>query len=846
MLSSSPFNKLSRNAKLVLTEAQKAAEFDGKNLRSDYLLLALVEIPGTLSHDILKEYSINLDQIKMLLSIDKTKQKNPGVIGDEAKDILRIAFRVAADYGHYSVDTEHILVGILSSETHEGYKLIKKVGIDPKQIKSQIQDIFSNITQMDQMITHQQNTPEFDKNELDHYEENSFDMPPMPGPPAPEMQQDGYSMPPLKTQSPPKKAIEVFATNLVEKAKKGEIDPVWGRDNEIARATQILLRKAKNNPVFIGEPGVGKTAIVEGLALRISQGKVPSPLIGKKIYQLDLGQMIAGTMYRGQFEDRLKKVISEIKKDKNIIIFIDELHTIVGAGSAEGSMDASNLLKPALAKGEIRMIGATTFDEYRKHLEKDAALERRLQTIKVLEPTVEETISILNGIKSAYEKHHKVKVDKSAIEAAARLSKKYINYRFLPDKAIDLIDEASAAKTLEKNTSEVRDKLNKIRHKIEELSAFKERLISEEKFEQAAKVRDEELKQLEIEKGMLDSETTGDEKITDRDIARLISEISGIPAGEILEDEIKKFMTIEKDLSSHIAGQKEAIGEIAKSLRRNRSGISSGDRPIGSFIFLGPSGVGKTEVARVLARHIYGSENALIKLDMSEFMERHNTALLVGAPPGYVGYEDAGKLTEAVRKNPYSVILFDEIEKAHPDVFNILLQLLDEGRLTDAKGRKVDFTHSVIIMTSNIGIEEYNKISKFGFIDGSDKAQDIKDKVKDDLKKVFKPELVNRIDRVIVFDPLTEDEFKIIAKIHLDKLKDKLKIKKISLSYDQKTIEKLSKLASDKVFGARPLIREIEHSISDEISSLIISGKIKEGDKVKIYERQGNIKIAKA
>ncbi len=841
MLSSSPFNKLTRNAKLILTEAQKAAEQDGKNLRSDYILLALVEVPGTLSHDILKEYSINLDQIKMLLSMDKSKLKNPGIVADEAKDILRIAFRVAADYGHYSVDTEHILLGLLSSESFSGYKLIQKVGIDPQQIKNQIQDIFANITQMDQMISHQQNASEIQKEEIDQLD-GHYDMPPMP-----EMPQEEYSMPPLKTsQAQNKKAIEVFAVNLIDKAKKGEIDPVWGREKEITRAIQILLRRTKNNPVFVGEPGVGKTAIVEGLALKIAEGNVPSPLLGKKVYQLDLGLMIAGTMYRGQFEDRLKKVIAEIKADKNIIIFIDELHTIVGAGSAEGSMDASNLLKPALAKGEIRMIGATTFDEYRKHLEKDAALERRLQTIKVSEPTVEETIGILNGIKSAYEKYHKLKVDKSAIEAAANLSKKFINYRFLPDKAIDLIDEAAAAKTLQRNTSAINSKLHKVRQKIEELSAFKERLISEEKFEAAAKVRDEETKQLELEKQILESEKTGDERITDRDIAKLISEITGIPSGELLEDEIKKFLTIEKDLSAHIAGQKEAIAEIAKALRRNRSGISSAERPIGSFIFLGPSGVGKTEVARILARHIYSNENALVKIDMSEFMERHNTSLLLGAPPGYVGYEDAGKLTESIRKNPYSVILFDEIEKAHPEVFNILLQLLDEGKLTDSKGRKVDFTHSIVIMTSNIGINEYNKIAKFGFFDGTSKDLEVKDKVKDDLKRIFKPELLNRIDRVIVFDPLTEKELKIIAKLQLEKLQTKLKVRKISLSWDDKALDYLANIKTDRVYGARPLIREIENTIADEISSLIISGKIKAGDKIKINERQGKIKISKA
>ena len=843
MLNNSPFNKLTRNAKLILTEAQKAAEADGRNLRSDYILLALVEIPGTLSHDILKEYSINLDQIKLLINIDKSPSKDVGIINDEAKDILRIAFRVAADYGHYTVDTEHLLIGVLSSDTFSSYKLIKKVGIDPEQIKSHIQDIFRNITEMDQMISHKQTSDEFEENaNAEQFDHDPFETPPMPQAP---FEQSEFSQPPLRTQTKPQKALEIFATNLVEKAKKGEIDPVWGREKEVSRAIQILLRRTKNNPVFIGEPGVGKTAIVEGLAARISKGEVPSALIGKKIMQLDLGLMIAGTMYRGQFEDRLKKVIAEVREDKNIILFVDELHTIVGAGSAEGSMDASNLLKPALAKGDVRLIGATTFEEYRKHLEKDTALERRLQTIKVQEPSVEETISILNGIKSAYEKHHKIKIDKSAIQAAAQLSKKYINYRFLPDKAIDLIDEASAAKTIEHDDGKLNEKLKKIHSRIEELSAFKERLISEEKFEQAAKVRDEELKQSELEKKIMLEEKTGDEKITDRDIAKLISEISGIPVGNLLEEEVKKFQTIDKDLSRHIAGQKESISEIAKALKRNRSGISSSTRPIGSFIFLGPSGVGKTEVARVLARHIYGSDSALVKIDMSEFMERHNTSRLLGAPPGYVGYDDAGKLTEAIRKNPYSVILFDEIEKAHPEVFNILLQMLDEGKLTDAKGRVVDFTHSIIIMTSNIGIEEYNKINKFGFTNEVSNALEIKDKVKESLKKIFLPEMLNRIDKLIVFNPLSVSDLETIAVLQLNQLKERLKGNKISLSYNIAVPKLLSQKKYDAVYGARPLIREIESSVSDEISQLIISAKIKANDSIKLTAEGGKIKIRK-
>ena len=836
MISNSPFNKLTRNAKLILTEAQKTAESDGRSLKSEYILLALVEVPGTLSHDILKEYSINLDQIKMLINLKNKEKNRKEPISDEAKDILRIAFRVAADFGHYSVDTEHLLVGVLSSDNFTSVELIKKVGIDPEQVKNQIRDIFTNISQMDQMISHQGQAGEIEQPSQELFEQ----APPLPPSPFTENE---FSPAPSKTANKNKKVLEYFATNLVEKAKKGEIDPVWGRDKEITRAIQILLRRTKNNPVFVGDPGVGKTAIVEGLAQKVAKGDVPRQLIGKKIYQLDLGLLIAGTMYRGQFEDRLKKVISEIKEDPRIIVFVDELHMIVGAGSAEGSLDAANLLKPSLAKGEIRLIGATTYDEYRKYLEKDSALERRLQIVKVNEPTVEETIGILNGIRQSYEKYHKVKIDKSAIEAAAKLSEKYISYRFLPDKAIDLVDEASAAKKLESNSSNLNVKLKKIKSRIEELSTLKENLISEEKFEQAAQVRDEELKQTELEKNILQNDKTGDEKITDYDIAKLISDITGIPTGNLLEEEIRKFQNIDKELSKHIAGQKEAILEITKALKRNRSGISSELRPIGSFIFLGPSGVGKTEVARVLARHIYGSDQSLIKIDMSEFMERHNTSRLLGAPPGYVGFEDAGKLTEAVRKNPYSVVLFDEIEKAHYEVFNILLQMLDEGTLTDAKGRVIDFSHCIIIMTSNIGIEEYNKISRFGFNDNANNESQVKDKIKDILGKIFRPEMINRIDKVIVFDPLNKNDLGKIAELQLELLKEKLSEKKIILKYNKQAIETLANKNYDRIFGARPLIREIEELISDQISNLIINAKIKANESIKISAKNGKIKI---
>jgi len=618
----------------------------------------------------------------------------------------------------------------------------------------------------------------------------------------------------------------------LRKPKKNELDPIVGRESEINRAIQILLRKRKNNPVFIGDPGVGKTAIVEGLAQKIADSDVPERLKKRKIYQLDMGLLVAGTMYRGQFEDRLKKVLSEVKEDKNIILFIDEVHSIVGTGSAEGSMDAANILKPALSKGEIRLIGATTFDDYRKFIEKDAALERRLQPIVVSEPTVEETTDILRGIRSVYEEHHQIKVDEEALASAVILSKKYIHDRFLPDKAIDLLDETLSSKSISVSSGSVRSELSEVRDKLDRVITKKENLIGEERFEEAARAKQEEIKlknrELELIKKL---KSVPAESVTEEDIAKLVAKITHIPVGEILKGEAQKFLNIEVELEKHIAGQKEAISELAKSLRRSRSGLSALSKPIGSFIFLGPSGVGKTEVARILAKHIFGREQALVKIDMSEFMERHNLARLTGAPPGYVGYEDAGKLTENVRKNPYSVILFDEIEKAHPDIFNILLQILDEGKLTDAKGRVVDFKNTIIIMTSNIGIDEYRQITKIGF-EASTQSKDpsqLKGVISDKLFEFFKPELINRIDKVIVFDPLTKSDLEKIAGLKLEEIRLRLLESKLEIKFAPKVAERLAASNFDPMFGARPLIRHISDELENAIAELVLRGKIKKG-----------------
>lgn len=836
------FDKFTKNAQLVLIEAQKISQSLGSYITTESILLAITEVPGTLSHDILEEYSVNFDQVKMLISLENKRYNGRKKISEHSRAVLKEAFRIASELEHYNVDCEHILIALLSNPDFGSYKFIQKVGVNPEHIRQQLLGIFRDLREMDDMIKHQAEPPA-----------------PSPVEPVPEISSEDTGPLASETHGQPfassffgkkktshikKKAINYFATDLVAKAKSGEIDPTWGREKEIERCIQILLRRTKNNPVFIGEPGVGKTAIAEGIATRIASGKVPERLIGRKIYQLDLGLMVAGTMYRGQFEERLKKLIAEVKSDKRIILFIDELHSIVGAGSAEGSLDAANILKPALAKGEIRLIGATTDEEYRKYLEKDSALERRLQPILVSEPTVEETIEILRDLRTAYEKYHKIKITNEAIVAAANLSKKYITSRFLPDKAIDLMDEASSAKIIKAFGTGQSNKQLELTHKLSEFNFEKERLIASEDFEGAAKIRDRELKikkeLAQIKKGKKNS---ADVKLTEKDIADLVSNITGIPSGDLSAEDTKRYLLLEKELSKYIAGQDEAIADLARALRRNRSGIGREDKPIGSFIFLGPSGVGKTELARVLAKKIFLSEKALIKIDMSEFMEKHNISRLVGAPPGYVGFENAGKLTESVRLRPYSVVLFDEIEKAHPDVSNILLQIMDEGKLTDAKGKVIDFTNTIIIMTSNIGMDSYRKISKFGF--GTEEVEDsnrLEAIIEKDLFENFRPEFINRIDKIIIFKPLDKKVLGKIAQIQLSYLEKRLSKLNIKMQYSQSVITELLKGIDDKKFGARPLIRKITDLIEDKISDEIIANpKVK---KIKILtNKSGKIQI---
>jgi ATP-dependent Clp protease ATP-binding subunit ClpC len=629
---------------------------------------------------------------------------------------------------------------------------------------------------------------------------------------------------------PPKtSSLEYFATNLTQEAINNKLDPVIGRDQEIQRLIQILARRTKNNPVLIGDPGVGKTAIVEGLAQRIKNQKVPPILKNRQIYQLDLGLVIAGTTYRGQFEDRLKKIMAEVKRNPNIILFIDEIHTIVGAGSAEGSLDAANILKPALSKGEIRIIGATTNDEYRKHIEKDQALERRLQKIVISEASIEETIAILRGLKKTYEQFHEVIIDNSAIEAAATYSQRFIADRHLPDKAIDLIDEASSAVHL-KRVILPEPKLDKWYKELQLVIAKKEAALKKQNYDQASILRAQEIKLLSNQPAPTKQPKRAREVVGEKDIAAVVTASTGIPIGNILAEERLKLVNLNKILESQVIGQNEAVKSIASAIRRSKAGISNPNRPLGSFLFLGPTGVGKTYLTQVLAKTIYGKADALIKIDMSEFMERHNASRLVGAPPGYVGYEEGGKLTEMVRRNPFSVVLLDEIEKAHPEVFSLLLQILEDGHLTDSTGRIVSFKHTIIILTSNIGSERLTNQASIGFKDSSKQSQTdyqaLKDDILTELYDYFRPELLNRLDQIVVFNPLNQATINKIIDKELEQLLARLKADGYRLVINKEAKNFLAQKGFDPKFGVRPLRRAITQYLEDPLADLLLTQEI--------------------
>ncbi len=774
---------------------------------TEHLLLALVEEGTGLAAAVLTDAGVKADELRN--KIETTIGVGaPSVVTVEdftprTKRVMQKAVIIASRIGHSFVGTEHLLLAILSDNDSYSVKFLRELGVS-----------------QDSLIRSISETLNIEDREEDYSDAMNGDIPAHGG-----------------TQKGKTKNLDTYGRDLTAAAKSGEIDPVIGREQEIQRVVQILCRRTKNNPVLIGEPGVGKTAVAEGLALKITGGEVPELLRDKRVVALDLNSMVAGAKYRGDFEERIKGVIEEIKSSNDVILFIDELHTIIGAGSAEGSTDAANILKPSLARGDFQVLGATTINEYKKYIEKDAALERRFQPVMVGEPSEDEAIEILRGLRDRYEAHHKVKITDEALESAVKLSSRYIADRYLPDKAIDLIDESASRVRLQNLTmpNDVKD----IEDKIKNLESEKQAAVSEQNFERAAKLRDEEksLKEkLKSEKEKWQDNNKLSGEVTGEDIAKIVSDWTGIPVLQLTQEESQRLLNMEEILHKRVIGQEEAVTAISKAIRRGRVGLKDPKRPVGSFIFLGPTGVGKTELCKSLAEAMFGDENAMLRLDMSEYMEKHTVSKLIGSPPGYVGYEEGGYLTEKVRRKPYSVVLFDEIEKAHPDVFNILLQILEDGRLTDSQGRTVDFKNTVIIMTSNVGARliTNHQGNSLGFANENNKESDfeqIKEKVMGELKNMFRPEFLNRVDDIIVFTKLSEKDIESIARKMLDNLKNRLKSIDIEISFTDEAVKEIAKQGYDEDYGARPLRRAIRSKIEDVLSEKILEGKV---DKQKV------------
>ena len=817
------FKKFSKISQKVLIVAQKISESMHSAIGPEHILIALTSTPNTIAYDILKENGITFDQIRLILSLKNINSAQTQGISSVGKNILERAAKIASDYKHISIDPEHLLLAILQDKNNLAYQILGQIGTETEKISKQIASLFNELSNIDAII----------QEKLDQRAEISDGGLTEPN--------EFYDMPPSLGMAPAPKIkdpLKHFTTDLTEKAKNGQLDPVIGRNKEIERIIQILCRRLKNNPVLIGEAGVGKTAIAEGLAQRIVAGKVPEHLQNKKILSLDLALLVAGTVYRGQFEERLKKVMERVSKDKNIIIFLDEMHNLIGMGSAEGSMDAANILKPALTKSDLQVIGATTAEEYRKFIEKDAALERRFQVVKVEEPTVEETVQILKGLRRKYESFHKVTISDQAVGAAAKLSKRYIADRYLPDKAIDLIDEAAAALKVKMQGDKTLSKIQNLNLELKQVQKAKEKEVEAENFEKAAYLRAYELKLAQKTKKLKlsnhkDRPTSSD--IDEKEIAAIVSQWTGVPLNSLVTDENKKYLNLAKNLSKRIVGQSEAIKKIAQALKRAKSRISDPNRPIGSFMFLGPTGVGKTHLAKELASELFGTEEALIKIDMSEFMERHNLSRLVGAPPGYVGFENAGKLTETIRRRPYSIVLFDEIEKAHPDIFNMMLQIMEDGYLTDASGKKVNFRNTIIIMTSNLGVEKFHKTGSIGFTKNIENDYEVtKNKVIDELKESFRPEFLNRLDQIIVFKPLGKKVLSKIVNLELDKLVGRLSEEHFQVEFSKKIKDHLAKIGFSSEYGARPLKRTVTDLVENPLSDKILANAYQKNSKIKI------------
>ena len=813
-------NKMERftqRARRVLSLAQEEAERLQHNyIGTEHLLLGLMREEGGVAGRVLRDLGLEQRRVEELVErLTRATTRTPNAqldLSPGTKRVLELAVDEARRMGHHYIGTEHLLLGLVRQSEGVAIDVLKRLGVSPEEVRRQTRRVLQ-------------------------------ESPVQPN-------QPGQEERPRRRQEGKTPLVDQLATDLTALAQEGKLDPVVGRETEIERVIQVLSRRRKNNPALIGEPGVGKTAIVEGLAQRIVNGDTPKPLLNKRVLQLDVGSLVAGTMYRGQFEERLKRVIEELKSSDSIL-FIDEVHMLVGAGSAGSSVDAANILKPALSRGELQCIGATTLDEYRKHIESDAALERRFQQIMVDEPSIEETIEILQGIKVPYQDHHNVEITNEAIEAASHLSARYVPDRFLPDKAIDLIDEAAARLRMYKSpeAAQVRNLEMDLERVNEDIVLLREEEEQDE----------EEIKQLEMQRDNLQeslsllkanwNEETQQPRLMGEDIAEVVSMWTGVPVMRIAGEESERLMHMEEALHQRIVGQNEAIEAISKAVRRARAGLKDPRRPIGSFMFLGPTGVGKTELTKTLAEFLFGSEDALVQLDMSEFMERHSVARLVGAPPGYVGYEDAGQLTEAIRRRPYSIVVFDEIEKAHPEAFNMLLQVMEEGQLTDARGRTVNFQNAIIVMTSNVGADTIKRNTSLGFdlkrdekITEQEEYQDMRKNVIEQLRRVFRPEFLNRVDATVVFRALTKDEIKQIVELELNKVRSRLIEHAITLDVTDAAQGWLADHGYDPEFGARPLRRVIQNEVEDVLSDGILSNKFQLASIVRVdVDEDGNL-----
>ncbi|MDB6016784.1 MAG: ATP-dependent Clp protease, ATP-binding subunit ClpC [Pedosphaera sp.] len=817
MANEDAMNNFTPRAQQVLALARKEADrFNHNFVGTEHLLLGLIKLGQGVAVNVLQKLGLDLETVRMEVEKQVGTGPDQKMIGNipytpRVKKVLALAAKEARALNHTYVGTEHILLGLLREGDGVAARVLKNLDIDIEQTRQEI------LKELD---------PNFAAQE---------EQPPSEGGATPASERPAPSEKKGEVKTP---ALKAFGRDLTEIARKSEMDPVIGRKNEIERVIQILCRRTKNNPVLLGEAGVGKTAIVEGLAQEIAAGNVPELLREKRVITLDLALMVAGTKYRGQFEERIKAVMDEIRRAKNVILFIDELHTIVGAGSAEGTMDASNIIKPALSRGEMQCIGATTLNEYRKYIEKDAALERRFQSVKVEAPSIEEAILILKGLRVKYEEHHKAEFTDQAVEAAVKLSDRYIPDRFLPDKAIDLMDEAGSRARIGTMTRppEVKD----IEVEIEEIKGRKEKAIKEQDFEGAASMRDKEKNAKEKLESVLNTWRANREekrvKVDEDDILHVVSKWTGIPLKRMEQGEAQRLLAVEGQMSKTVIGQREAVAAICKALRRSRADLKDPKRPIGTFALLGPTGVGKTLLAKTLAEQMFGDTKSLIQLDMSEYMEKFNVSRLVGSPPGYVGYEEGGQLTEQVRRKPYSVVLFDEIEKAHPDVWNMLLQILEEGKLTDNVGRVVNFRNTIILMTSNVGSETIKKQSSMGFSPISDEStyEKMREKILDEAKRTFRPEFLNRIDDVIVFRSLTKPDLVEILDLEISKVMERLKNKNIMLTLDEKAKDFLVEKGYDPNYGARPMRRSVERFLEDPLAEEILKGNLHENDPIQV------------